>query len=1795
MDDLTPEKKFRFSLTKQRAAKLFAALVLLCAATGSHAAIDNVTQVKITSAAGGFTPLQISEIIVFDKNTGRDVALEALGAAATSSGTFGSGSQYGAHLTIDGDAMPGRDSLQNYYHSATDAAHSLTITLPQPASIARVDLVGRADCCLDRDQYNVELLNASGTRLEFRPSISVGNSTRRAAVHFEPLAGPEEIGEWGNVKDWPLVPVSMANLPDGRILTYSGSERRSWPTTEQTYSTIWDPVTDSFTERLHTGHNMFCGTLSMLDDGKVFVNGGRNSSNSPWVTTFDYQTTQWTPMDNMASGGRWYATTLTLGDGNVLTSMGSSTNTKNPDLWSPQTGSRVLNGIDFLGLRTRHDRETWFPLLSLAPNGDVFHFWDPVESHFLSTSGNGSSVSANANSDSSEHFGGIQVMYDEGKLLISGSNDGSWYETERVTSKAFTVDLNATTPSIQSIEPMIFPRKFHQFITLPTGEVLTVGGNTTAAKFDDWGSVLEPEIWNPVTGKWRLMAPMAVPRDYHSTALLMTDGRVIAGGGGYHPSNPNDSGTHADTEIYSPAYLFNSSGQLATRPVITASISELNHGDSVLVTGSTNITEFSMVRMSATTHAMNTDQRFYRPDFTALGNGSYQVTMHSNPNVATPGYWMLFAIDAAGVPSEAEVVRLSSNAAPNQNNAQPAVITPVVVTPIQTGTTNSYTVNASGTGLSYSWNFGDGTGDSNFSTSPAITHTFPAPGRYVVVATVRNASGVDATETFIQMVYAPTTNNLAMTSSGVLALSANNEIWVVNPDNDSVAIVDTTTQSRSGLISVGDNPRALALAPDGNIWVTNKDSSDISIISPASRSVIQTLSLDASSRPHGLVFNSHSAYVALEANGELVQLNAASKSETARRGAGLRPRHLSINSSGDSVYVSNYIVAKLVGEHTPSPDVSNGVAAIFRFTTAANLLAYQGTINLGHSNRDVSENQGPGIPNYLGPLVISPDGISAWVPSKQDNILAGTMRGGPGITFDQTVRAVTSKVNLQTHIEPLQSRVDHDNASVVSHAAFDPYGLVLFATLEGNRQIALINPQTDIEYARFSTGRAPQSVLVSDDGTRLYVHNFLDRTLGIYDVEEATMQGGSDVNEVATIDLVTTDALSATVLRGKQLFYDSHDDRLAGLDYMSCAACHNDGEHDGRTWDFTSLGEGLRNTTSLRGMGDMTGRLHWSANFDEVQDFEIQLRNFNGGEGLMADADFLTGTTSNPFGSPKAGLSADLDALAAYVESLTVAIPSPHRAANGQLSTAATNGRSLFATNGCGICHQGQTFTDSETGAMHDIGTIDSDSGSRNGGLLEAIDTPSLLGAWSSAPYLHDGSADTLQAAITGHSGVNLAPAELDDLAAFVLQIDSTESEVTPTPPLTPNPSIPEGQFSTLANIVVDGQIDDWPVEALVATDPEDATGGNNRLDYMRVWAAHDADSLFLRYDNHAPNNTELTWGYSIGIDIDGSVNGYTAGYLPIGIDFLIEGEQIYHYIGDGSSWAWQWLASAQASLSGSTTELGLPRILVGNTQQFDFIFTADNSAVGGSALDFVPNTVSDPDAAFDTRFLTYNYGATVPPPPPTPAPNTTSVFHNPLASVTVDGNLGEWNSLESFGMDPDDVTPTNNAIDYLQAWAGHDTDNFYFAWKNDGPTSVTWGNAIFVDTDLSSNTGFRGFLNESSIGIDYLLEGGSVFRYSGAGNDWDWQYLGSSTVSSSTDSIELKVPASMLGNVDTIDIFFRGDSGALGGTSIDFFPDAANSSLAELATRRFRYTRDPGQRSADKIADKSVQLGAAR
>ena len=1567
----------------------------------------------------------------------------------------------------------------------------------------------------------------------------------------------------------------------------------------------------------------------MMEDGRVFVNGGDANTNK--TSIFDYRTNQWSRTNNMNSG-RWYPGSVAMPGDKMFTMLGRPGGPypevwQEGEGWSLLTGANLNNGVlNYTGYQS-----TWLPILHLMPNGNIFHTGPTTQMNVINPTGNGSISSAGLSNSWYPKYSSA-VMYDEGKVLVAGgaANNTS---TAAGTNQAMVIDLNGPTPTKTNITPMNNSRKFSNGVALPTGEVLVVGGNSSGIEFSDVGSILEAEIWNPNTQTWRRMANMSVPRNYHSVALLMPDGRVWSAGGGLCGCNAD----HPNHQIYSPPYLFNSNGSLATRPTISSAPDVAGYGSTINVQATSGIQRFTMVKMSGVTHALNSDQRFLNVDFSTVSNGNYNLTFHSNRNVLTPGYWMLFALNSEGVPSISKVIQIKHNInlvelthpgspdtllntsttlpltvsnpsgraltfsatglpnglsidsstgvisgvpdtmgnysvtvnvtngitsdvasfdwiirpqidptnlamgrptsqsstgsggspergvdgnrnsnwaagsithTANETNAwwqvdlgasidvaqinlsnrtdccsdrlsnfyvfvsetdltgrsfgnilgdtsvwrahipgqspnelelisgakgryvrvqlagtnplslaevevyrqlttdplpplyglkslnKPATASsievpsfspdkavdnntttrwgsvqgvdpqwiqidlgaqididrvelswetaharsyqiqtsnngvnwstiysttngdggldnltglsgtgrfvrmygtqrgapfgyslwefkvygieaplnqpPKLVNPENqkstvgsvisqqveasdpdedtltfsaTGLPNGLSINAStgliqgtvstagdfnvsvtvddgngdtdsinfnwivfnelslhtittepkqmGTALSFTanfdgglnprfkWLFGDGTTETAYSSDAAVAHTFAQPGRYLITLTATDDNGQEITRQFTQLIHRPLTGQTPAVSMSIVyeERSGNDRVWNVNPDNNTVTVSDAVTRRKIDEINVGVNPRALAIAPDGRIWVTNKDSATIQIIDSNSLTVVQTINMPRGSQPHGIVFapNGDHGYATLEATGRLVRLNPSNGSQTGSVFVGENPRHLSVLADSSRIYVSRFITPPVPAENTanPRPWEGGGIVAIVN----SNMSVAQ-TVSLEFGTRPDSEGNGRGLPNYLGPAVISPDGLAAWVPSKQDNIARGTLREGQNLNHDHSVRSIASFINLSNNQEQFVNRIDFDNGGTASSGQFGRYGAYLFVALEGSKEVAVVDAYANDELFRIGVGFAPQGVAVSSDGRTLFVHNFLGRSVSIIDISPLLNTNPNSANTLATIDTVANERLSSQVLRGKELFYDARDTRLARDAYMSCASCHNAGDSDGRIWDITGLGEGLRNTISLQGHANQ-GPLHWTGNFDEVHDFEQQIRDLAGGTGLMSDSDF--NATEDPLGAPKAGLSNDLDAMAAYVNSLTSVKNSPHRQQNGSLTTTGEAGKAVFIAQGCASCHSGPEFTDSAPGVMHNIGTLKPSSGQRLNGPLSALDTPTLRGLWMTAPYLHDGSAGTLGEAVNAHNGINLTGSDLTNLVAYLNQID--ESEPAPAKP----------------------------------------------------------------------------------------------------------------------------------------------------------------------------------------------------------------------------------------------------------------------------------------------------------------------------------------------------------------------------------------------------------------------------
>ncbi|NNC55660.1 MAG: DUF1929 domain-containing protein, partial [Pseudomonadales bacterium] len=403
-------------------------------------------------------------------------------------------------------------------------------------------------------------------------------------------------------------------------------------------------------------------------------------------------------------------------------------------------------------------------------------------------------------------------------------------------------------------------------------------------------------------------------------------------------------------------------------------------------------------------------------------------------------------------------------------------------------------------------------------------------------------------------------------------------IWNVNPDNNSV-----TVSNDQGVVAaeipVGAKPWALAARPGGNqVLVSNKADASLSVIDTISLAVTQTINLPYASQPHGIVFNSSGSeyFLVLEGSAILQRRNASNHSVTGSVSLPGVPRHISMRFDDSRVLVSNFITPPIPGEHSSTLNTAAAAAQIFAIDPVSMTLA--NTISLSHDDRSLSESQGPGMPNYLGSAVVSFDDQYAYVPSKKDNVDSGPTRMKPGMTFDSTVRANTSRIALPGENEDATFRIDHDNSSVATHAALTGNNRYLLVALETSRELAVFDTSNGFELMRLPTGMAPQSVALSSNGSIAYVHNFTERSISRFDLTQMLETDLPATNVLTPIDTVSSESLSANILLGKQLFYDAADPRLSRDKYMSCASCHKEGKHDGRTWDLAGMGEGLRRT-----------------------------------------------------------------------------------------------------------------------------------------------------------------------------------------------------------------------------------------------------------------------------------------------------------------------------------------------------------------------------------------------------------------------------------------------------------------------------------------------------------------------------------------------------------------------------------------------------------------------------------------
>ncbi|WP_344073939.1 discoidin domain-containing protein [Streptomyces crystallinus] len=481
-----------------------------------------------------------------------------------------------------------------------------------------------------------------------------------AEIRLSAPGDPSIAGSWGPVTGFPLVPVATAVLPGNKLLAWSAyGVDRYGGSNGYTQTAIMNLTTGNVTQRRvdNTGHDMFCPGIAMLADGRVLVTGGSNASRA---SIYDPRTDTWSSTADMNIARGYQAMTL-LSNGDAFVLGGSWSGASEPkdgEVWSAATHTwRKLPGVPAAGAMTadprgayRADNHMW---LHATSQGRVLQLGPSKQMNWITTDGNGSITPAGTRSDSPDAMNGNAVSYDIGKLLTLGG--AAAYENAPATRRAYTVDLNGGgRPTATRTGDMASARAFSNSVVLPDGKVAVFGGQEIPVPFSDAKSVMTPEIWDPETGRFTPLATMAVPRNYHSTANLLPDGRIFSGGGGLC----GDCATnHLNGAVFTPPYLLNPDGSERTRPVITsAPPSHVALGSTLPLSADSPVSSFAMVRTGAATHSVDNDQRRVPLTFKQTGAGSYALSIPSDPGVALPGTYLLFALNTDGVPSVAKTI-----------------------------------------------------------------------------------------------------------------------------------------------------------------------------------------------------------------------------------------------------------------------------------------------------------------------------------------------------------------------------------------------------------------------------------------------------------------------------------------------------------------------------------------------------------------------------------------------------------------------------------------------------------------------------------------------------------------------------------------------------------------------------------------------------------------------------------------------------------------------------------------------------------------------------------------------------------------------------------------------------------------------------------------------------------------------------------------------------------------------------------------------------------------------------------
>ena len=467
------------------------------------------------------------------------------------------------------------------------------------------------------------------------------------------------------------MPVHAALTPDGRVLTF-GSDSGGTATGFFIYD-IWDPSAGLFSGHVTlpnlTETDIFCATVVTLpESGDLLIAGGAEWTGTEVSNIGNNKSTIFDRGDDSLSlaadmnRSRWYASATTLMNGEIYVQGGRS-GVDLPEVREVDGDYRLLTGAP------TGDYFFFYPRNYLAPDGRVFGFDLNGLMYWVTPDGTGTITPAGQLDNSLVGRPSTTVMYRPGRILqVSGYN-----------AKAVTIDINGPTPVVEPTGLLSSRRSWSTATVLPNGHVLVTGGSGQPNQLVDVNN--SAEIWDPDTGQWSVGASGQIARLYHSFALLLPDASILVGGGGADDGAPLNN---FNAEIYYPPYLYNESGEFASRPVIASAPSVLHPGQDFSVTlNAAGADRVTLVNTGAATHGVNIQQRFVELGFTANGN-ALSIDMPARATDTPPGYYLLFVLNGNGVPSRARIVRVDvPGEPPVDDDVAPSTPTGLSVTKVQ--------------------------------------------------------------------------------------------------------------------------------------------------------------------------------------------------------------------------------------------------------------------------------------------------------------------------------------------------------------------------------------------------------------------------------------------------------------------------------------------------------------------------------------------------------------------------------------------------------------------------------------------------------------------------------------------------------------------------------------------------------------------------------------------------------------------------------------------------------------------------------------------------------------------------------------------------------------------------------------------------------------------------------------------------------------------------------------------------------------------------------------------------------